>query len=269
MQSHLREDLVEIPSSSRKAAPLRQNVPGGERARAGQDLRSLAEHVGDDWKQEVYYDRAEARMEESWNNLVWPLIESCDLSCVVDLAAGHGRNTVKLLESGARRVYVVDINQENIDVCRQRFRGDDRVCFLRNDGFSLRGIGDAEASLVYCFDAMVHFDSDVVRSYLKECMRVLSVGGTAFLHHSNYDKNPAGDWRSNPGWRNFMSQALFLHYSAKEGLEVLSSTVIDWDTPGQDCLTLVGKPAPKPERPTVRAKGSQRRVGSPHRRPRL
>ena len=211
-----------------------------------QRLARWAGEVGEDWKGHSrialnYYDSAEQWIEQSWSQTVWPFIQGCDFSCVVDLAAGHGRNTKKLLEF-AEKLYLVDINADNIRFCRQRFAAEKKITYIQNDGFTLRGIPSGEVSLVYCFDAMGHFDSDVIRSYLHDFYRVLKPGGCGFCHYSNYDQNPAGNVHDNPGWRNFMSQNLFHHYCAKEGLAVVKSRVIDWDTPGQDCVTLFRKP---------------------------
>lgn len=215
--------------------------PQSPPARQGQDkLAQLAEEGGAEWKQHAYYDAAEQYMEDQWGYTIWPFIGQCDFSCVVDLAAGHGRNTRKL-RGVANKVYVVDINEENIRFCKERFAGDNKITFIRNDGFTLHGIPDEEVTLVYCFDAMVHFDSDIIRSYLSEFYRVLKPGGHGFCHHSNYDKNPAGDLHDNPGWRNFMSQNLFIHYCTKEGFEIVKSQVIDWSAPSMDCLTLFRK----------------------------
>jgi len=205
-------------------------------------LTQLAEEVGADWKEADFYDSAEQYMEDAWTYSIWPFIQDCDFSCVIDLAAGHGRNTRKLREI-ANKLYVVDIREENIQFCQQRFGEGQKIIYLQNDGFTLNGIANVEVSLVYCFDAMVHFDSDVIRSYLREFYRVLKPGGYGFCHHSNYDENPSGDLHSNPGWRNFMSQNLFLHYCIKERLEVVKSQVIDWSGPGTDCLTLFRKAA--------------------------
>lgn len=89
---------------------------------------------------------------------------------------------------------------------------------------------------------MVHFDSDVVRAYLREFHRILGPSGRGFCHHSNYTANPAGDFHEAAHWRNFMSQELFAHYCAKEGLTVLKSKVIDWpEYPQLDCFTLFSK----------------------------
>ena len=57
---------------------------------------------------------------------------------------------------------------------------------------TLADIPDGEATFVYSFDAMVYFDSDVVRAYLAEFRRVLAPSGTGFCHYSNYTGNPAG-----------------------------------------------------------------------------
>lgn len=207
-----------------------------------QQVSWLARDVADDWKDRPgYYDAAEKAMERSWRKLIWPMIRGCDFSCVVDLAAGRGRNSVKLLPL-ADKLYIVDVNEENVRFCQRRFAGAPHALCLKNDGISLRPIGDGTISLVYCFDAMVHFDSDVVRAYLYDIARVLRPGGKAFLHHSNYDRNPTGYFRNNPGWRNFMSQKLFLHYCTKAGLESVESRVIDWEVKAQDALTLVQRP---------------------------
>ena len=89
----------------------------------------------------------------------------------------------------------------------------------------------------------VHFDSDVIRAYLRETARVLRRGGRALFHHSNYGDNPGGDVHDNPRWRNFMTENLFQHYAAKCGLRYLASQVLDWDGhPALDCLTLLELP---------------------------
>jgi ubiquinone/menaquinone biosynthesis C-methylase UbiE len=203
-------------------------------------LRQLAKFVGDDWKKHPYYDEDEQHMDQQWRETVWPFIQSADFNYVLDLAAGHGRNSEKLKQH-AKKIHIVDINSENIEFCKKRFAGDSRFLFNQNDGCSLNFIPSASISLVYCFNAMVHFDSDVVRAYLREFARVLRPNGLGFCHHSNYTQNPGGDVHRNPGWRNFMSQALFAHYCSKEGLGVVKSRVIDWERPGSDCITLFRK----------------------------
>ncbi|TAE78677.1 MAG: class I SAM-dependent methyltransferase [Oscillatoriales cyanobacterium] len=198
------------------------------------------------WKEHTYYDQAESWLSEDYPVLIEPLIKDCDFSVVIDLAAGHGRNS-NLLKTKANKIIVVDIHQENIDFCKKRFAGDDTFEFLINDGVTLKEIADNSVTLVYSWDAMVHFDSDVVRSYISEFSRVLKPGGKGLCHHSNYDKTPGGWFQYNPHARNFMTANLFAHYCAKEGLKVLHSQVINWGKDDNlvkemDCITLFEKP---------------------------
>jgi SAM-dependent methyltransferase len=188
-------------------------------------LAKTAAVVGNDWIGGEYYYRAEQDMSEHWSSMIWPLIKNSDFSATLELAPGHGRNTAKLLEVGTH-IHAVDINQSNIDVLNQRFSGNDKLTAIRNTGSDLRMIDGASISFVYCFDAMVHFDSDVVRAYVKEFRRVMKPGARGFIHYSVYDGNPTGTYRDHPGWRNFMSRPLFEHWLAKEGLSVLRSEYV-------------------------------------------
>ena len=203
-------------------------------------MRALVADPGDPWVPEnAYFAFAEPHMPGLWRDLVFPFIAGSDFADTLDLAAGAGRNSVFLLRL-AQRLTIMDYQPGNVEVCRRRFAGHGNVTFHANNGYDMRPVPDASLTLVYCFDAMVHFDSDVVRAYLRDTARVLKPGGRGFFHHSNYT---AGlDWKENS--RNFMSKALFAHYARKEGLAVLAQKVIQWgDVPEIDCLSLVARPA--------------------------
>lgn len=207
------------------------------------DLPKLATQQGDRWRHNPYYDNAESRMKNQWDALIWPLIQRADFDTVVDLAAGHGRNSELLLPL-CRKLYIVDINEENTEYCRTRFKGrDDKITYLTNDGVSLRDIGNDSISLLYCFDAMVHFDSDVIRNYLREFRRILKQGAHGFCHHSNSTVDHGGfNLKAHVRGRNFMSQDMFQHYCVKEGLKPIDSKLISWSGEKDlDCLTLFQK----------------------------
>jgi len=215
-----------------------RSVPPGQ---TPADLRELAEYSGDPWNpSNAYFARAEGFMDESWTTVIQPFLEPVDFTATVDLAAGHGRNS-NLLKLYAKELYILDIHEGNVDRCRERFAEDSRFQFAANNGFDLQPVPDGWATLVYCFDAMVHFDSDVVRSYLRDTLRVLNPGCFGFFHHSNYVGG--FDWRTNPNSRSFMSTELFAHCADKEGLEVFRQQKLDWGGEKQlDGLTLVRKP---------------------------
>jgi ubiquinone/menaquinone biosynthesis C-methylase UbiE len=161
----------------------------GDKAR--EKLLETAREPGVQFRNAPYYDIVEPCMAEQWRELIWPRIRRLDFSHVLDLAAGHGRNSARLREV-AGRITIVDINRENVDYCRERFQGDDRFTFLTNDGLSLRGVADDSISLVYSFDSMVHFDSDVMREYLKEIRRVLKPGGEQLHPPLQLHRRPEG-----------------------------------------------------------------------------
>jgi SAM-dependent methyltransferase len=200
-------------------------------------LDAAARHAGDLWLPDhPYFDAAEAGFEPLWR-VIERFLQGADFTSVLDLATGRGRNAQKLLPL-AGRLTLVDIRPENIAFCRGRFAADPRIRFIANTGYDLRDVPDASVTLFYCFDAMVHFDSDVVRAYLAEARRVMAPGARAFLHHSNHTGGE--DWMLAPHCRNFMSKPLFAHYARKEGLTVLRQDVFDWGgVAGLDCLSLL------------------------------
>ena len=203
-------------------------------------LRKLAEYSGDPWTPDnSYFSTAERAFDPIWDQLIWPFIKGCNFSRVIDLAAGHGRNSTKLVKL-CDTLTLMDIQPENVSICRERFKDHRHVQALTNSGYDLQPVEDGDTTLVYCFDAMVHFDSDVVRSYLCDTFRVLADGGRGFFHHSNYIGGD--DWRLNPGSRGFMSAEFFAHYARKEGLQLVQQTIIDWGgVRNLDCMTLVEK----------------------------
>lgn len=216
---------------------------GSVRAKPDTRLLTDIKDVAGDWVEAPYYDLAEKSMDAQWANIIYPLIQGCDFREVVDLAAGHGRNTAKLLQY-AKKVWVFDVNQTNIDYCKRRFASEPRVDYVLCDGASFRPLRNGSISLVYSFDAMVHFHSDVIREYLRDAFRVLERGGHVFFHHSDTSSNPTGSFRDFPGWRNFMTLELMAHWAAKEGFLIVQQRPLDWERDGtvKDGLTLLAKP---------------------------
>jgi SAM-dependent methyltransferase len=200
-------------------------------------LRRGAKKSGDPFRESPYYEMAEPRIDDLWNRVIWPRIEGMDFTRVVDLAAGYGRNTAKLL-AVARELIVVDINETCVDACRARFGADPRVRYLLTNGYSLRGIEDGSVTLVYSFDSMVHFEPAVVAAYLREIGRVLADRGCAFLHHSNYGEQPRGGFRRAPHWRNYMTLELFTRYAEEASLELVASDALDWGEGDTRCASL-------------------------------
>ena len=205
------------------------------------DLAKAASYSGDPWTPENrYFEMAEVHMPSMWSKLILPFIGDCDFTATLDLAAGHGRNS-EYLAPLCDTLAITDIQPGNVAYCQQRFAGHHNVsCFVGN-GYDFKPQKDDSLTLIYCFDAMVHFEPKVVESYIVDAFRVLRPGGMAFFHHSN--DGGSTDWHSNRGSRNRMTKETFASIAAKARLSVVKQQVIDW---GQhkalDCLSLLQKP---------------------------
>jgi len=210
-------------------------------AQSPADIAAAEGYFWGDQVSEVYFKPAEQALDIQWANIITPLLQGLEYNTVIDLASGHGRNARRLAEK-ARLVYCVDINPENIKFLRQRFADDQRFVVVHNDGSTLSFFEKSSVDLLYCFDALVHFDLEIIQSYLKEGYRVLRTGGHAFIHCSNYTGNPGGHFSNNPHWRNFMSFELFSHLAIKAGFAVRHARKIDWgDVRELDCVFLLNK----------------------------
>ena len=202
------------------------NSAGGDKEAA---LRESATVVSTPWKGSPYYDEAESWLHVFWNEgtVFRRLFGSLDLSRAVELAVGHGRHA-EVVAPKAGELIVMDVFQENLDVCMRRLREYPNVQFKRCQGYSFDGVEDGWATSVYCYDAMVHFSPDIVESYLKDTYRILERGGRGLFHHSNYAAPLDRNYGLNPHARNHMTQALFARLCDKAGLKTLESEIIDW-----------------------------------------
>ena len=189
------------------------------------------EQIGADWSEHVYFDLAE---QQDWIRAFWGLdipfrqcFERLNLNNVIEIGCGRGRHTAQCLDR-VGQMTLVDINETNIIACRERFRDRSNIEFTITDGGSLPGIKDGSATAVFSYDAMVHFEASDVIHYLAETHRVLCPGGRALLHYSNYDQNPGGFYRDNPGHRNFFSERMMRHFADRAGFKVLEHKSFCW-----------------------------------------
>lgn len=185
------------------------------------------------WESSTYYAVAEDQeyLDAFWSNgsEFRRLFSFLDLSVVVELGAGHGRNSARMLEEfDVQQVIVTDPIPANIRACSERFRSVAQVSVVQGNGTDLADIPSRSVTAIFSFDSMVHFDMLVVLAYLLETARVLKPGGRALLHHSNYWSNPGGAYGANPHARNFMAPGFVDHVAPRLGLKVISRTTLDW-----------------------------------------
>ncbi|MEZ5920869.1 MAG: class I SAM-dependent methyltransferase [Parvularculaceae bacterium] len=212
-------------------------------------LKAEVRVIGDGWKQSAYYDNVERTIPAFWgeHSFFKNCFDRLDLGHVVELACGHGRHAEQIKDA-AGKISLMDVNQENIDYCKERFKGLQNVAYFTNNGLDFTPLEDNSASSIFCYDAMVHFDHRCVLSYLEDARRILVPGGMALFHHSNNSYPFSTHYGQNPHSRNFMTKELFARYSLDSGLEVIDQFVFDWGSGEKlvknlDCLTLVRKKA--------------------------
>lgn len=195
-------------------------------------------------RMDSYFDAAESieGIQAFWSpeSPFMGYFKKLNIEKVVELACGKGRHVPQYID-GAKEITLVDILEKNIDFCKQRFQGYDKILYYVNNGYDLSGIESESQTALFTYDAMVHFEMMDVFQYLKETYRILSVGGKALFHHSNNTEDYRITFLTGTGGRNYMSKQLFAYLANRAGLTVLEQRVIDWGKKDLDCITLVEK----------------------------
>jgi ubiquinone/menaquinone biosynthesis C-methylase UbiE len=199
------------------------------------------------WDGSPYYESAENDLSIFWGDksIFREFYKSLDLKNILELATGHGRHSEYILKSNSKNIdslIAMDILQSNVDYTATRLSDFSKAKVLKNSGADFLPIETGRVSAVFCYDAMVHFHRDVVKSYLLDTARVLIDGGGALFHHSNYSLDPDSQFGKNPHARAYMSAELFKKYAEDFGLVVVNQKKISWgNVIDLDCLTLVKK----------------------------
>lgn len=191
-----------------------------------------------------YFDEAES--DESIN-VFWgknsPFFEQfkqLDLKNVIELACGRGRHVTHYLHE-AGQVTLVDILEENNDLCKERFKDETNIQYYCNNGYNLSELEPDEYTALFCYDAMVHFEMMDIYEYLKDIYRILVPGGKVLIHHSNNASDYKASFANAPHGRSFMSKDIFAYLAYRCGFKVLEQKEIDWGIEKLDCITLLQK----------------------------
>ena len=210
------------------------------------DLGAVAAPIAGDWADHPYYEQAEC---QEWLDGFWgptavflPRFQRLDLTSVVELACGHGRHAAQIVDRCGTLI-LLDVNETNIAFCRHRFQTHSTVACHVIDGYSLAPVEDESLTALFTYDAMVHFEPDIVLAYIRDTARVLKAGGRALFHHSAYAGQPGSPYSERPHYRNFMTPDLFRHVGIRSGCEILDQYVFSWGpgVPNTECLTLLEK----------------------------
>jgi ubiquinone/menaquinone biosynthesis C-methylase UbiE len=106
---------------------------------------------------------------------------------VLDLGAGQGR-FAQFLKDHADTLVLIDLSENCIAACKQRFAKETNIEYFVNDGKSLDMIEDESIDFVFSHDALVFVEEDDLRGYIAQLAKILTKDGAAFLHHSNLNQ---------------------------------------------------------------------------------
>lgn len=120
-----------------------------------------------------------------WYGTILPRIHRfIPTGSILEIACGYGRWT-QFLKDMCHELEVIDLSEECIQACKQRFIKNTNIKYYLNDGKSLEMISDDSIDFVFSFDSLVHADESIIKSYFSQLPRILRDNGAAFIHHSN------------------------------------------------------------------------------------
>ena len=163
---------------------------------------------------------------------------------LLEIAPGYGRCTQYLLRL-CEQLTAVDLAENCVQACRERFADAAHARFELGDGKSVPFVDDATVDFAFSFDSLVHADAEAMGGYLPELARVLKPGAYAFVHHSNlgaYVDAPTGEPTvPNPEFRDpTVSGDAVRAWAAEAGLACLAQELLNWHSPHYtDCISLL------------------------------
>ena len=160
---------------------------------------------------------------------------------LVEIGPGGGRWTDELRQIGTKLI-AIDISEECLRVCEERFADCDNIEFVLTPGNELPGVADGSIDAIWSFDVFVHINRAEVEAYAAEFCRTLKSGGIGVLHHGTTG-GASGGWRSN------MTAESMIEVLKAAGLEIVDQFT-SWTDGGhehqaglyEDAITVFKKP---------------------------
>ena len=225
-----------------------------------------------------------------WYGAILPRIHALiPTGTILEIAPGYGRWT-EYLKDHCEHLVLVDMADNCIAHCRDRFAACAHIDYHVNDGRSLVMIEDRSVDFAFSFDSLVHADPNVIGGYLRQLVTKLRPDGVAFIHHSNAGAQRLTSALSRrvpnalfaplvrrgiavnlSAWRDdAMTAARFRQQCETAGLICVSQELVSWEFGGYliDCFSTVALPGSRWERP-LRVVRNPRFVGEARRMARL
>jgi len=103
------------------------------------------------------------------------LFKTLNLRNTLEIACGTARHSCKVINQ-IERLYLLDSSQGALDIARKNLFNHSNVTYIHHaSGYGIPpAIPGNSLTAVFSYDAMVHFEKEVVFSYIKDSYRVLS-----------------------------------------------------------------------------------------------
>jgi ubiquinone/menaquinone biosynthesis C-methylase UbiE len=154
---------------------------------------------------------------------------------VLEVGPGGGRWT-EVLQQRVSQLYVADVAERAIELCRERFAGCTNIRFLLGDGRSF-DLPDCSIDAIWSYDVFVHINPQDARSYFREFRRILKPGGRAVVHHPG---PPHPGMKERKGWRSDLTDEMVSAFLRENDLRFVSRT--DKLVNAGDRLTIFERP---------------------------
>jgi SAM-dependent methyltransferase len=191
-----------------------------------------------------------------WAVTVLPRIQAfVPTGTILEIAPGYGRWTAYLKDL-CDRLVIVDLSDECIRHCADRFASAANIEGWVNDGKSLEMVVDGSVDFAVSLDSLVHVEADVIHAYLSQLATKLTRHGVGLLHHSNVGAYPRGvAAERNTHWRGTsMSASIFEAMAREVGLTCISQERLAWGCGGDflnDCISVFTRPGSRFDRANV------------------
>jgi 2-polyprenyl-3-methyl-5-hydroxy-6-metoxy-1,4-benzoquinol methylase len=151
--------------------------------------------------------------EAQWYGSVLPRIHAfVPAGTILEIAPGFGRWT-QYLKGLCQHLVVVDLNENCIERCKERFASSTDISYYVNDGTSLEMIPDNSIDFAFCFDSLVHVEIQVLEAYVTQLASKLTQNGAGFFHHSNI-----GEYQRTWKYQNRIPQTIRRYLTRKKVL---------------------------------------------------
>jgi ubiquinone/menaquinone biosynthesis C-methylase UbiE len=154
----------------------------------------------------------------------------------IEIGPGGGKWT-EFLQPRATKLYLVDVAETPLRLCRERFPEARNMEFLVSDGGTLPIEQSGFVDAIWSYDCFVHINPLDIRRYFREFTRVLAPGGVACIHHAG---RPVKGLASRPGMRSDMTDEMAVGFAREAGLEVVAQTSEHVNP--RDVITILRRP---------------------------